>query len=51
MKKTKTFTIDDDVYKKFDKLAKNKSINKSLFVENAMKEYIEKEKEEYVINR
>jgi predicted transcriptional regulator len=53
MKKTKTFTIEDDIYKKFNELAKKKSINKSLFIENALKDYIEKEenKQEYVNNR
>lgn len=43
MKLTKTFTIDDVVYKKFSELTKKKSINKSLFIENAMKDYIDKE--------
>lgn len=52
MKKTKTFTIEESIYKKFDEIAKKKSINKSLFIENAMKNYIEKEnKLEYDNNR
>ena len=50
MKKTKTFTIEESIYKEFSDLSKKKSINKSLFIENAMKEYIEKEKIEYVNN-
>ena len=51
MKKTRTFTIDEEVYKKFDELSKKQSINKSLFIENAMKEYIKKEDIKNVINK
>jgi len=44
MKVTKTFTIDNNVYKEFNKLSKQNSINKSLFLENCMKKFIEQEK-------
>ena len=42
MKIQKTFTIDEKTSKEFDKISKEKSINKSLFIENAMKEFIVK---------
>lgn len=42
MKIQKTFTIEDNISKEFDKISKEKSINKSLFIENAMREFIEK---------
>ena len=42
MKVQKTFTIEKEVSKEFDKISKEKSINKSLFIENSMKEFIEK---------
>jgi len=44
MKTQKTFTIEKEIYKEFDKISKEKSINKSLFIENAMKEFIKKQK-------
>ena len=44
MKIQKTFTIEEDISKEFDKISKEKSINKSLFLENAMKDFIEKNK-------
>lgn len=44
MKVTKTFTIDNEICKEFDILTKQNSINKSLFLENCMKKYIEQEK-------
>jgi len=40
MKIQKTFTIDRNIYDKFNKLAKSNSLNKSLFIENAIKYYI-----------
>jgi hypothetical protein len=40
MKKQKTFTINTEIYDKFSKLCKTKSINKSLFIENKMLEFI-----------
>ena len=46
MKIQKTFTIEEDISKEFDKISKEKSINKSLFLENAMKDFIEKNKRE-----
>jgi len=42
MKVQKTFTIEKEISKEFDKISKEKSINKSLFIENAMKEFIQK---------
>jgi len=45
MKKTKTFTIDSNVIKEFIEISKKTSLNKSLFVENAIKDYIRKYKE------
>jgi len=41
MKKTKTFTIDEDILKIFIELSKKNSLNMSLFVENMIKKYIE----------
>ena len=46
MKIQKTFTIDEKISKEFDKISKEKSLNKSLFLENAMKDFIEKIKKE-----
>lgn len=46
MKVQKTFTIEEEISKEFDKISKEKSINKSLFIENAMKEFIIKIKKE-----
>jgi hypothetical protein len=43
MKVQKTFTIDKEIYEKFLKYTKNKSINKSLFVENSMKKLLKKD--------
>jgi len=40
MKKSKTFTIDEKLLKKFIDISKKESLNKSLFVENCIKEYI-----------
>ena len=45
MKIQKTFTIEKEIYKKFDKISKEISINKSLFIENAMKDFIKKNNE------
>jgi len=44
MKIQKTFTIEKEISKEFDKISKELSINKSLFLENAMKDFIEKNK-------
>lgn len=46
MKVTKTFTIEEDIYYEFNNLSKQKSINKSLFIENCMKDFIKQEKKE-----
>jgi metal-responsive CopG/Arc/MetJ family transcriptional regulator len=46
MKIQKTFTIEKELYISFDKLSKIKSLNKSLFVENCIREYIEKNKKD-----
>lgn len=40
-KTTKTFTIDKDVYNKFCELSDKLAINKSKFIENKIKEFIE----------
>jgi len=40
MKKQYTFTIDTEIFKEFDLISKKFSINKSLFVENSMKDHI-----------
>jgi hypothetical protein len=40
MKIQKTFTIDNDVWYKFNEISKLKSYNKSLLIENYMKEII-----------
>jgi metal-responsive CopG/Arc/MetJ family transcriptional regulator len=44
MKIQKTFTIDEKICKEFDNISKEKSINKSLFIENKIKEFIGKNK-------
>jgi len=41
MKIKKTFTIESEIWKKFDSISKMESINKSLLVENALKKIIE----------
>lgn len=41
MKLKKTFTIDSNVWKKFDEISSKNSINKSLFIENCLKKLIE----------
>ena len=46
MKIKKTFTIEELISDEFDKISKEKSINKSLFIENSMKEFIEKNKKQ-----
>lgn len=45
MKVQKTFTIEKEIIKEFDRISKEKSLNKSLFIENCMKEFIEKNKD------
>jgi len=51
MKIQKTFTIEKDLYEVFDKLSKKNSLNKSLFIENSIKDYIEKMKKKTDDNR
>lgn len=51
MKKQYTFTIDEDLYKKFHELSKIKSVNKSLFVENSIKDFLKKEKDKNDLNK
>jgi len=46
MKITKTFTISEEIFKKFDEISKVESINKSLFIENSMKNFLDKRKKE-----
>lgn len=46
MKAQKTFTIDKDIYLEFSKLCNEKSINKSLFVENSIKKFIKEAKKD-----
>lgn len=40
MKIKKTFTIDEEIWKKFHELCNKKSINKSLLLENYIKKII-----------
>ena len=40
---TRTYTIDDDLYQKFDKVIKDKKINKSRLIESLIEKYLEKE--------
>jgi hypothetical protein len=40
MKIQKTFTIDINIYDKFLEICKEQSINKSLFIENKMIDFI-----------
>jgi len=42
----KTFTIDKEIYSKFCKLSEKLAINKSKFIENKIKEFIENNKDE-----
>ena len=42
MKKQYTFTIEEKIYNEFNDISKKNSINKSLFLENYIKDYIEK---------
>jgi len=44
MKKTRTFTIEKEILIEFDKISKKMSLNKSLFVENCIKDLINKNK-------
>jgi len=37
---TKTYSVDSDIYEKFDKISNSKNLNKSNFLETKIKEYI-----------
>jgi len=41
MKTTKSFSIEDTIYKKFESICDTKSINKSLFLQNAIKKFVD----------
>ncbi len=41
-KKAVTFTIDESIYERFSKLSDSMAINKSKFVENKIREFVEK---------
>ena len=43
-KKSKTFSLSDNVYHEFVKLADKLAINKSKFIENALIDFIKKNK-------
>lgn len=43
-KKPKTYTVNIQVLKEFDLVAKQNALNKSQFLENCMVEYIKKNK-------
>ena len=45
MKIQKTFTIDKEIINDFNEISKKTALNKSLFVENVIKDYIKKYKE------
>lgn len=42
----KTFTVDPNIFKEFAEIADKKSINRSSWIENKMKEFIEDNKNE-----
>ena len=41
MKKTKTFTVEESILKRFIEISKKEALNKSLFIENCIKKYLE----------
>jgi metal-responsive CopG/Arc/MetJ family transcriptional regulator len=41
----KTFTINKELYKKFEKISEKLSLNKSKFIENKIKEFVENKTE------
>lgn len=41
MKKTKTFSVDEAIYESFDKVADEKFLNKSQWIESKIQEYVE----------
>lgn len=50
MKITRTFTIEKEILIDFDKISKQLSLNKSLFVENCIKDLINKNNKKTDIN-
>lgn len=42
---TRTYTIDDDLYKQFEKIVKEKSINKSRLIEAFIQDFVKKNME------
>lgn len=42
---TRTYTIDDKLYEQFDKITKEKSINKSRLIENFIEKFVQKNPE------
>jgi len=43
MKTTRTYSIDDKLYDKFDKICKSKNLNRSQFLEDTIKAFVAKE--------
>lgn len=41
MKKTKTFTIEESILKRFIEISKKEALNKSQFIENCIKKYVD----------
>jgi metal-responsive CopG/Arc/MetJ family transcriptional regulator len=41
---TRTYTIDDELYKEFEKIIKEKSINRSRLIENFIEEFVKQNK-------
>lgn len=37
---TRTYTIDDELYKEFEKVIKEKSINRSRLIENFIEDFV-----------
>jgi metal-responsive CopG/Arc/MetJ family transcriptional regulator len=42
---TRTYTIDDKLYEQFDKITKEKSINKSRLIENLIEKFVQRNPE------
>jgi metal-responsive CopG/Arc/MetJ family transcriptional regulator len=41
---TRTYTIDDELYKEFEKIVKEKSINKSRLIESLIENFVKENK-------
>jgi len=50
-KKIITLSIDKKIVEEFDKLSKENSLNKSLFVENNMKRYLNASKDKIIYTK